>query len=777
MASLPNVGGDNNAWGGELNTWLLVQHNADGTHSISALIPIPIPPVDGGTGVASPSAHGIAVAEGVSNFNFVLPSAGSYSIVSQGVAADPVYTNVQDSLSLNTPLSVGSGGLGISSAAAHGIPIATGGGSFRITTPSTQAYAFKSDGAGFDPNFGILAAGGGGTGQSVMPVNAVMLGNADKPVIFALPKQVGFVLTDNGPGQPPSMQALPAASVAIPQFQTAVGVGSGLTGVAPSTASYSYVSQGASSNPAFSQTIQSLVLTNPLPVNSGGIGITSVASDSLLAGTGGGSLKAVSVINPAQGGTGASSLTDHSIVVSHGSSALTALTNTLSTLNYAVVGQGPANDPTFSNVQGSLSLSTPLPVGSGGIGLNAVAANNLLVGSGGGSLRAISIINPAQGGTGVSSLTDHSILIAHGSSAITALTNTLGTLNYGVVGQGPASDPIFSNLQNNLQLTIPLAVNSGGTGLSVVPANSVLIGEGGGQLNIALISTQSYSFKTDGNVAPNFGIVSPTGGGTGQSLIVDYSILAGNGGSPNQPLGLITPNTLGFVLTDNGPGAIPTFSTPPKGRLTGIKVLTNGTVYVPTAGTTSFLVEGVGGGGAGGGCASTGASQSAMGSGGQAGGYFKKYYAAPLTKTSYTYAIGVRGFARLGANPGAAGGNTTFDTCTANGGNGGTGGSAITPPGFLQGGNGSGGSSGGDFNISSGDGGTAVSLGSAAVLGGFGGASMFSFGGRGSQSNGNGTSAAGFGGGGGGGANVASAGAIRKGGEGSDGAIIIYEYA
>lgn len=32
MPSLPNVGGDNGIWGGELNTWLTTGHNADGTH-------------------------------------------------------------------------------------------------------------------------------------------------------------------------------------------------------------------------------------------------------------------------------------------------------------------------------------------------------------------------------------------------------------------------------------------------------------------------------------------------------------------------------------------------------------------------------------------------------------------------------------------------------------------------------------------------------------------------------------------------------------------------
>ncbi len=32
MATLPTVGGDSGTWGGELNTYLRVEHNADGTH-------------------------------------------------------------------------------------------------------------------------------------------------------------------------------------------------------------------------------------------------------------------------------------------------------------------------------------------------------------------------------------------------------------------------------------------------------------------------------------------------------------------------------------------------------------------------------------------------------------------------------------------------------------------------------------------------------------------------------------------------------------------------
>ena len=38
MANLPTVGGDNDAWGGILNEYILVSHNADGTEKASALV-------------------------------------------------------------------------------------------------------------------------------------------------------------------------------------------------------------------------------------------------------------------------------------------------------------------------------------------------------------------------------------------------------------------------------------------------------------------------------------------------------------------------------------------------------------------------------------------------------------------------------------------------------------------------------------------------------------------------------------------------------------------
>jgi len=125
MAALPNVNGDNNVWGGELNTWLVVQHNADGTHG---------------------------------------PGLGSNSLIS-GQANASVYQ----------------------------------------ITPNSATYGLISTGSNSQPDYSIIPVAGGGTGQSVLPQAAVMVGNSNG-IGFVPPVAPGYVLTDNGPGQPPSYQ-------------------------------------------------------------------------------------------------------------------------------------------------------------------------------------------------------------------------------------------------------------------------------------------------------------------------------------------------------------------------------------------------------------------------------------------------------------------------------------------------------------------------------------------------------------------------------------------
>ena len=100
-----------------------------------------ISPALGGTGVASPTANGVAIAEGASNFNFVTLANGQLLIGSTG--ADPVAANITAGTNIsivNTP-----GGIQIA---------ATGAGGFSWThvTGTTQSMAsnngYVADNAG-----------------------------------------------------------------------------------------------------------------------------------------------------------------------------------------------------------------------------------------------------------------------------------------------------------------------------------------------------------------------------------------------------------------------------------------------------------------------------------------------------------------------------------------------------------------------------------------------------------------------------------------------------
>jgi len=91
------------------------------------------------------------------------------------------------------------------------------------------------------------------------------------------------------------------------------------------------------------------------------------------------------------------------------------------------------------------------------------------------------------------------------------------------------------------------------------------------------------------------------------------------------------------------------------GTLLNVQILKSGTVYTPTAGTKSFMIELWGGGAAGGSC--TAVAGCACGGGGS-GGYAKDYIAS-VTQTTYNYTIGAGGAAVAGA-AGGSGGNTSF---------------------------------------------------------------------------------------------------------------------
>ncbi|HBD5485226.1 TPA: phage tail protein [Escherichia coli] len=202
------------------------------------------------------------------------------------------------------------------------------------------------------------------------------------------------------------------------------------------------------------------------------------------------------------------------------------------------------------------------------------------------------------------------------------------------------------------------------------------------------------------------------------------------------------------------------------GRLVNTRIFTSSGTYTPTPGTKRIRVTITGGGGGGGGCQATSNNETFFGAGGGAGG--TAIVTLILTKNSYPVTIGAGGGGGVGATNGLKGGDSSFGTVIAPGGegggkvgvtntNGGNGGVPSTGGINITGGNGSDGQSG---NIGvSGEGGTSH------------------WGGGGRAGAGGGVSGKAYGSGGGGAYDAGCSGTSMTGGKGASGICIIEEFA
>ncbi|EIA2037550.1 phage tail protein [Escherichia coli] len=202
------------------------------------------------------------------------------------------------------------------------------------------------------------------------------------------------------------------------------------------------------------------------------------------------------------------------------------------------------------------------------------------------------------------------------------------------------------------------------------------------------------------------------------------------------------------------------------GRWLNTRVFTSSGTYTPTPGTKRIRVTITGGGGGGGGCKAISNNETFFGAGGGAGGTV--ITTLILTKDSYPVTIGAGGAGGVSAKNGLKGGDSSFGSVIAPGGEGG-GKSGVTN---TNGGNGGVPSTGG-INIIGGNGGDGQS-GNIGVSG-EGGTSHWGGGGRAGA--GGGVSGKAYGSGGGGAYDAGYSGTSMTGGKGAAGICIIEEFA
>ncbi|HDD9580402.1 TPA: phage tail protein [Escherichia coli] len=202
------------------------------------------------------------------------------------------------------------------------------------------------------------------------------------------------------------------------------------------------------------------------------------------------------------------------------------------------------------------------------------------------------------------------------------------------------------------------------------------------------------------------------------------------------------------------------------GRWLNTRVFTSSGTYTPTPGTKRIRVTITGGGGGGGGCQAISNNETFFGAGGGAGGTV--IITPTLTNDRHPVTIGAGGAGGVSATNGLKGGDSSFGSVIAPGGEGG-GKVGVTN---TNGGNG-GVPNIGDIRITGGDGGDGQS-GNISVSG-EGGASYWGGGGRAGA--GGGVRGRAFGSGGGGAYDAGYSGTSMTGGKGADGVCIIEEFA
>ncbi|HAW7305472.1 TPA: carbohydrate kinase [Escherichia coli] len=202
------------------------------------------------------------------------------------------------------------------------------------------------------------------------------------------------------------------------------------------------------------------------------------------------------------------------------------------------------------------------------------------------------------------------------------------------------------------------------------------------------------------------------------------------------------------------------------GRWVNTRVFTSSGTYTPTPGTKRIRVTITGGGGGGGGSKAASSNETFFGAGGGAGG--TTISTMTLTENSYPVVIGAGGGGGVGASVGYKGGDSSFSSLIAPGGEG------AGKPGITNTNGGYGGVPNiGDIRITGGNGGDGQS-GNIGVSG-EGGTSYWGGGGRAGA--GGGVSGKAYGSGGGGAYDAGYSGTSMTGGKGAAGICIIEEFA
>lgn len=279
-------------------------------------------------------------------------------------------------------------------------------------------------------------------------------------------------------------------------------------------------------------------------------------------------------VQVSEGGTGASTLTDHGIMLGSGTGAVTV--TAVGTTGQLLVGQSAA-DPIWAtnidlpgtldvtgiatfdsgvNIAGAVALTGTFSIDNLSFSTNTISSTDTdgninLTPDGTGrvvlaNLDLTTELDVASGGTGLATITDHSVMVGSGTGAVTPLT--VGSNGQVLLGSTGA-DPVFATLTSSG--TIGFTTGAGTLALNAVLTSPGAIGSVAPSTGAFTTLSASSTFSLTGDT------VDVAEGGTGLATITDHAVMVGSG------TGAVTPITVGTngQLLVGSTGADPAFAT------------------------------------------------------------------------------------------------------------------------------------------------------------------------------------------------------------------------
>jgi len=470
--------------------------------------PIPVTVPSGGTGLTMLTLYGVLVGEGQNSID--VTAAGTDGQVLLGaIGADPAFGTITSSggtltftvgpNSLNIdvavagftfpiPVTVPSGGTGLTVLTLYGVLVGEGQNSIDVTAAGTDGQVLLGA-IGADPAFGTITSSGGTLTFTVGP-NSL---NIDVTVgAFTFPTPVA--VSSGGTGQ-----------TVLTLYGVLIGENSNNVNVTAAGTNGQLLIASSTGDPAFS-TITS----------SGGTVTFTFGYNSLNIEVSAASFTFATPWRVTQGGTGRTLLTRYGVLLGEGSNNVNV---TAAGTSGQILIASSTGDPKFSTITSSdgtvtftfgynslnievnasgFTFLTPWPVGLGGTGQALLTTYGVLIGEGSNN------VNVTAAGT------NGQILIASstGDPKFSTITSTGGTLTFTVGNNSLNVDIAIAGFT----FLNPWPIQNGGTGLTILTVYGVLIGEGPNNVNVTAAGTNGQVLIASSTGDPAFSSITSSGG-------------------------------------------------------------------------------------------------------------------------------------------------------------------------------------------------------------------------------------------------------------------------